>query len=148
MWQVESCRQSCNHGIAYSRCNTFHLVLRACKQAASVPFAAPDCLFVRDDGCYFGLASLNDWPSVIRQRITAAQSRPSQIETHVNKTAAGVCVSLGEASTNEAKRHFPPSVPAHRRTARPLSPTTFWCWNRLQCFARDVSPVQGQAGRH
>lgn len=86
--------------------------------------------------------SLVEWLTVI----TAAQSRPSQIETHVNKAAAGVCVSLGEASTNEAKRHFPPSVPAHRRTTRPLSPTTFWCWNRLQCFARDVSAVR-RAGR-
>lgn len=48
-------------------------------------FTAPDCLLFRDDGGYFGLALLNDWPSVIQQHITAAQSRQSQIETHVSR---------------------------------------------------------------
>lgn len=147
MWQVESCRHSCNHGLAYSRCNTFHLVLRACKQAASVPSHLPTCLFVHDDGGYFGLALLSDRPSVIRQRITAAQSRPSQIETHVNR-------QLQESASHSVKHPTRPRD-IFRRVSRRTDgqlvhyrPPHSDVETGFSASLRTSLQSRGQAGRH
>lgn len=127
LWQVGSCRQSCSRGLAQSRCNAFHLVLRAFRQAASVPPQLQPAVFGR--GCS-GLA-LFEWRTFSHSATYHSCTGLTIPDWGMcQQTAAGVCLSLSETS-NKAKRHFPPSVPAHRWATRPLSPTTFWRWNGL-----------------